>query len=156
MNFKAVGCGVSQKYQNWGKNGKWYKDVPIYRPITHCRQQIACNSTHLFLLFFFYIICWFITFLICVQGSWSYCCWIYNYLCNQWLSLIFTLVSSIYKTDCHDITEMLLKVALSTINLSQNLICIHKENYRSDLDTILTDHSFLCLFTLAVVFTGSQ
>jgi hypothetical protein len=20
--FKAVGCGVSQKYQNWGKNGK--------------------------------------------------------------------------------------------------------------------------------------
>jgi len=31
-----------------------------------------------------------------------------------------TPVSSINKTDCHDITEILLKVALNTINLKPN------------------------------------
>jgi hypothetical protein len=35
---------------------------------------------------------------------------------GQWLSLG-TLVSSINTTDCHDITEIMLKVALNTINL---------------------------------------
>ena len=80
--------------------------------------------------------------------SWSYGIWIYNYLCNQWLSPLqlwvwiqlrqgvldttlcdkvcqwlvtgqcFSLgtpVSSTNKTDCHDIAEILLKVALNTI-----------------------------------------
>jgi hypothetical protein len=88
--------------------------------------------------------------------SWSYCSWIYNYLCNQWLSLIKFSVrtplmarctrynikwssdkvcqwlpasrrfspaifsgysaSSTNKTDRHDITEILSKMALNTIN----------------------------------------
>ena len=72
------------------------------------------------------------------SSSWSYGSWIYNYLCNpglwrgvlyktlcdkvcQWLStgLWFspgTLVFSTNKTDRHDITEILLKVVLNTIN----------------------------------------
>ena len=76
--------------------------------------------------------------------SWSssYGSWIYNYLCNQlwvwicsgevssiqhyviklvsWVGRWFspcTAASSTNKTDCHDITEILLKVALSTKNL---------------------------------------
>ena len=77
--------------------------------------------------------------------QWSYGSWIYNYLCNQCLSPLmlwvlilnrarcttcdkvcqwlatsqwfssYPLVSSTNKTDCHDITEILLKVALNTI-----------------------------------------
>jgi len=65
--------------------------------------------------------------------SWSYGSWIYNNLCNQYLSPLMlwvriplrrgvlnttlcTPVSSDNKTDCHDITEILLKVTLITIN----------------------------------------
>ena len=56
--------------------------------------------------------------------SWSYGSWINNYLCNQCLSPLMagqwfspgTLVTSNNKTDCHDITEVVLKVALNTIN----------------------------------------
>ena len=83
--------------------------------------------------------------------SWSYSSWIYNYLCNQYLSPLTlwiqiplrrgvlyatscdkvcqclvadrwfspgTLISSNNKTDRHDITEILLKVALNTITLT--------------------------------------
>ena len=74
--------------------------------------------------------------------SWSYGSWIYDYLCNQCLSpltlcvriplgvkfvgdlwevggfLPGTPVSSTNKTERHDITEILLKVALYTINLT--------------------------------------
>ena len=75
--------------------------------------------------------------------SWSYGCWIYNYLCNQCLSRCefesrsgdtvcqwlatgqwfspSTPVSSINKTDRHDIAEILVKVALNTINQSSVL-----------------------------------
>jgi len=38
-----------------------------------------------------------------------------------------TPVSSTNKTDCHEITEILLKVALSTINLGQLLILINRK-----------------------------
>ena len=91
--------------------------------------------------------------------SWPYDSWIYNYPCNQCLSLLMlwvwppfrrgvldtTLcdkvcqwhargrwVSSINKTDCHDITEILLKVALNTINrtLTPNLNTILKVQTR--------------------------
>jgi len=74
--------------------------------------------------------------------SWSYGRWIYNYLCNQCLSPLKgrgvldttlsnkvcqwlasgrwfsmgTSVSSTNKTDRHDMTEILLKVSLNTIN----------------------------------------
>jgi hypothetical protein len=81
--------------------------------------------------------------------SWSYGSWIYNYLCNQCLSPLMrgvldttlcdkvcqwlvtgwgfflvhccTPVSTINKTACHNITEMLLKVALITITLTHPL-----------------------------------
>ena len=80
------------------------------------------------------------------SSSWSLGGWIYNYLCNRYLSQLIlfvciplrarcstlcdkvwqwraagpwfspcTLVSSTYKTDHHDIAEILLKVALNTI-----------------------------------------
>jgi hypothetical protein len=61
--------------------------------------------------------------------SWSYGSWIYNYLYNQCLSFHHlscefefcfspdTLVSATNKTDLHDITEILLKVAFNTITL---------------------------------------
>jgi hypothetical protein len=79
---------------------------------------------------------------------WSYGMWIYNYLCNQCLSPLmlwvrisirarcttlcdkvcqwlatdgwFSPVSSTNKTDRHDITEILLKVALNTIKQTNN------------------------------------
>ena len=81
--------------------------------------------------------------------SWSYGSWIYNYLCNQclsplkvWVLTSFkarctrynimwlatgwfsrgTLVSSTNKIDGHDITEILLKVALNTITLTYPFI----------------------------------
>ena len=63
--------------------------------------------------------------------SWSSGSWIYNFLCNQYLSplklwvrtpstgrwfSLDTRVSSTNRTDHHDITEILLKVALNTTN----------------------------------------
>ena len=79
--------------------------------------------------------------------SWSHGSWIYNYLCNQCLSLLMlwvrisnkarctTLcdkvcqwfspgprVSSTNNTNRHDITEILLKVALNTIKQTNKLI----------------------------------
>ena len=93
--------------------------------------------------------CWniILTHLLGSSWPWSYCSWIYNYLCNQCLSPLMlwarkisigarctTLcdkvchwlaagrcffpgppVSSANKSDRHDITEILLKVALNTI-----------------------------------------
>jgi hypothetical protein len=70
--------------------------------------------------------------------SWSYGSWIYNNLCNQCLSPLCdkvyqwlakgrwfstgTPLFSTNKTDLHHITEILLKVALSTINLQNQPI----------------------------------
>jgi hypothetical protein len=116
--------------------------------------------------------------------SWSYGSWIYNYLCNQYLSPLSlwvriplrrgvldttlcdqacqwlatgrwfspgTPVSSTNKTDSHDIAEILLKVALSTINQTNQLIsiwqntfvnlkqCIHKVNCDSVILFLLWD-----------------
>ena len=65
-----------------------------------------------------------------LSWPWSYGSWIYNYLCNQCLSPLklcvrntfmarctwFSPVSSTNKTGHYDITEILLKVALNTIN----------------------------------------
>jgi hypothetical protein len=48
----------------------------------------------------------------------SYGSWIYNYLCNQCLSLLMSR-SSTNKTDCHNITEILLKVSLNIIKQAQ-------------------------------------
>ena len=71
---------------------------------------------------------------------WLYGSWIYNYLCNQCLSPLMlwvrilirarcttcdrSVIFSTNKTDCHDITEILLKVALNTIKQT-NRLCIH-------------------------------
>ena len=87
--------------------------------------------------------------------SWSYGSWIFNYPCNQclpslelWVRIPFrwgvldttlcdelgTAVSSTNKTDRHDITEILLKVALNTITLTPTtrydrvLSCIRLRN----------------------------
>jgi hypothetical protein len=83
-----------------------------------------------------------------LSWSWSYGSWIYNYLCNQclspqtlwvWILLsrgvlyminlsvtcsrsVVSLVFSTNKTDCHDITEILLKVALNILTLNITLI----------------------------------
>jgi hypothetical protein len=63
--------------------------------------------------------------------SWLHGSWIYNYLCNQCLSPVCpwlaagwrfpsgTPLSIIIKTYLHDITEILLKVVLNTITLTQ-------------------------------------
>ena len=101
-----------------------------------------------------------------MEPPWSYGSWIYNYmyLCNQCLSPLmlrvqilirarcttlcdkvcqwlvtgwwFSPVSSINKTDCHDITETLLKVALNTTkhtNKQHNgAICQIKLNFIYD------------------------
>ena len=52
------------------------------------------------------------------------CSWINSYLCNQCLPPL--------KTDCHDITEILLKVALNTITLTLNEM---KENLTQTKDS---------------------
>ena len=77
--------------------------------------------------------------------SWSYGSWIYDYLCYQYLSPLMLWVQiplrrdvfdttlcdklkfvndllQVGETDCHDITEILLKVALSTINQLNHII----------------------------------
>jgi len=71
------------------------------------------------------------------QWSWSYGSWIYNYLCNQclsplkvWVQTPFMArctrktqgapVSSTNKTDRHDISEILLKVALNTTSQAKS------------------------------------
>ena len=65
------------------------------------------------------------------EGPWSHSSCIYNYLCNQCLSPLMwvwisirarctTLCSSINKTDRHDLTEILLKVALNIIQQTSN------------------------------------
>ena len=82
-----------------------------------------------------------------LSWSWSYGSWICNYLCNQCLSpltlWVWTLlrrgvldtlcdslsvtcdrsvVSSTNKTDCHDITRILLTVVLNTIKPNQTIM----------------------------------
>ena len=83
---------------------------------------------------------------------WSYGSWIYNYLCNQCLSPLklwvwslcnivcqwfcwwFSsgpLVSSTNKTDRHDIAEILLKVALNTINQTKPNQAIIQQKWKT-------------------------
>jgi hypothetical protein len=95
--------------------------------------------------------------------SWLYGSWIYNYLCNQCLSPLMlwvrillrwgvldttlcdkvclwfspdTPVSSTNKTDCHDFTEILLKMALNTITLTLHF-CIHWNHWIIWMETWL-------------------
>ena len=107
------------------------------------------------------------------QWSWSYGSWIYNYLCNQcllplklwvrtrsWRGVLettlcnkvcncaatgrwFSPVLSTNKNDCHDITEILLKVALNTINQPMHWVFIIVINYRS----CLLDETNPCSYT---------
>jgi hypothetical protein len=42
-----------------------------------------------------------------------------------------TLVFSISKTDCHDITEILLKVSFNTITLTPNPLRLQQDNFKS-------------------------
>jgi hypothetical protein len=107
------------------------------------------------------------------QWSWSYGSWIYNYLFNQCLlplklwvrtrtwrgvldttlcnkvcncvatGLWFSPVLSTNKNDCHDITEILLKVVLSTINQPMHWVFIIVINYRYVMFTWWNKSMFL-------------
>jgi hypothetical protein len=110
---------------------------------------------------------------------WSYGSWIYNYLCNQCLSPLklqawtcswrgvldttlcdkdcqwlatgwwFSLVSSINKTDHHDITEILLKEALNRINQTKPNLRYYSIN--TDFSGYFWQHYvFLDTFTWSV------
>jgi hypothetical protein len=84
----------------------------------------------------YYDVCPFTIFL--SWPSWSYGCWIYNYLCNQCLSFHHlccefefwfssdTPVSSTNKTDLHDITEILLKVPFNTMTIILTIFSFFK------------------------------
>jgi hypothetical protein len=100
-------------------------------------------------------------FTVCVEGPswpWSYGSWIYNYLCNQCLSPLVLWVqiwirarcttlcdkvcqwlatgrwfSSPNKTDRHNITEILLKMALNTIK-QHNSLCCQFWDHHGDMD----------------------
>jgi hypothetical protein len=107
---------------------------------------------------------------------WSYGSWIYNHLCNQCLSPLMLRVrtsirarcttlcdkvcqwlatgrwfspgSSTNKTDRHDITEILLKVALNTIkqtNIHTSTMCLSNTNLRdfASNSTYQTEKSYV-------------
>ena len=59
---------------------------------------------------------------------------------GQWLSLG-TLVSSTNKTDCHKITEILLKLALNTINQQPN------PTYILDMNSLI----FYCIYDISIM-----
>ena len=72
---------------------------------------------------------------------------------GQWLSTG-TPVSSTNKTDCHDITEILLKVALNTITLTFifigiNFVDLRKMRYWLTFHRIPNCYSYLCLLQCA-------
>jgi hypothetical protein len=130
---------VSVESIKWGKNQKKYHT--IRRNPKSTRQIVKTEACFIPLTYIY----------MTAEGpSWSHGSWIYNYLCNQFLSPLtlwvriplrrgvfgtslcnkvcqwltagrwFSLgtpVSSTNKTNRHGITEILLKVALSTINL---------------------------------------
>ena len=111
---------------------------------------------------------------------WSYGSWICNYPCDQCLSslklwvriplrqceLDTTLCDIVCqwlsagwwfsnKTDCHNIAEILLKVALNTITLTpqikDHLIFMHNlclGSVQKTMTVVTTDNNVLCLFTL--------
>ena len=110
--------------------------------------------------------------------SWSYDSWIYNYLCNQCLTPLTlwvrtplrrgdrvfqwltadrcsspgTTVSSTNKTECHDITEILLKVALSTITFT--LTCYFISIFRPAREFIAMCHNFHSSICFSPMFHG--
>jgi len=128
------------KLTHWNKQSVGRHIVPI--------EQIILIPV--LLLYFLYISELLLWLLDKPPWSWSYGSWIYNYLCNQsllplvlrrcvldtlsdkvcqwlvtdrWFSSGI-LVSSTNKTDCHDITEILLKVVLNTKTLTLVLLGI--------------------------------
>ena len=106
--------------------------------------------------------------------SWLYGHWIYNYLCNQclsplilwvWISIRakcttlcdkdcqwlatgwwFSPVSSTNKADCHDITEILLKVMVNTIKQTNYVPSIHSA-FMLNL-YMLTDSTLYLIFLM--------
>ena len=125
------------------------------------RYKLGANVPSNSSICFYYDERWYYFFFVFVQclcvpsWPWSHGSWIYNYLCNRYLSppmlwvqipirsRCTTLcdkvcrwiatgrwfspsptVSSTNKTDRHDLTEILLIVALSTIKLNQANLCV--------------------------------
>ena len=111
--------------------------------------------------------------------SWSYDSWVYNYLCNQclsplklcsWRGVLYTtlcdevcqwlsaglwfFIGSSNKTDRHDITEILLKVALNTITLNSYKIlifCVHNPRWPQQHDKANSQSDVLYTFQLGVL-----
>ena len=105
---------------------------------------------------------------------WSYGSWIYNYLCNRCLSPLmlwvwiplratcttlsdkvcqrlvagrwFSPVFSTNKTDRHDITEILLKVALNQTTKPNKW---KRKNDRTLWFTLLTWYVYMCVYTIS-------
>ena len=59
-----------------------------------------------------------------------------------------TLVSFTNKTDCHDITEILLKVALNTINLTPT----PKKSLFKQISTFIQDPVFFLICIIFILF----
>ena len=132
---------VYEIFLNWTLNNMWY----LYKPNFNKYYDVRTVLSLYCLISIDFIKQW------GLPWSWSYGSWIYNYLCKQYLSPLmlwvqillnrdvldttcdkvsqwlvtgqcFSTVSSTNKTDRHDITEILLKLALNTITLTLTLL----------------------------------
>ena len=144
VEFKAIGMSfIYYIYRNdlttyrwntpdWIGTLIWSPSINILHSISYFlfylwRSREWLTLSYVLEIVHYYDVCPFTIFF--SWPSWSYGSWIYNYLRNQCLSfhhlscefeLWFspdTPVSATNKTDLHDITEILLKVAFNTITL---------------------------------------
>ena len=133
----------------YGASTQNYKTVCIKWPMAPAfpNHWITPHRIKWYVMHNMFLIPTFQKYLVGLLWSWLYDSWIYNYLCNQfllplmlwvWISIrarcttlcdkvcqwfsLGTLISSTNKTNFHDITEILLKVALNTINLNLNFL----------------------------------
>ena len=122
---------------------KVYLYMPTFNRLAQRETSHKIYNSHIFELIIYSVKLKFTKLYRGPSWLWLYCSWIYNYLCNQclsplmlwvWISIkarcttlcdkvcqwlatgrFFSPVSFTNKTDCHDITDILLKVALNTI-----------------------------------------
>jgi len=122
---------------------KVYLYMPTFNRLAQRETSHKIYNSHIFELIIYSVKLKFTKLYRGPSWLWLYCSWIYNYLCNQclsplmlwvWISIRarcttfcdkvcqwlatgrwFSPVSFTNKTDCHDITDILLKVALNTI-----------------------------------------
>ena len=113
--------------------------------------------------------------------SWSYGSWIYNYTCKLWVRIPprqgvldttlcdnvcqwlapfrwfsqGTSLSATYKTDRHDITEILLKVALNTITLNPEVYWMFFGDFTLGLYSYI-DRMFTLLYLCLAILQKSE